>query len=236
MTIEHEQDGEDIDTAVIDAAYNHHVHTQGCFRTKANAKPSEKKRKRASHEDECRYRFPACKRRQSKVRDATETPVKWFRWDGSFMVRHLKEVTVKRCAYDTFQNVWCPAITHSKISCNSNISLIPRGPNGEYTFHYAFKDTQKDDSSPYKDVAQALQRVLNRGAAMANTTPNCSRAISTLLAASFANKPGDVLHGTMATFLIRRKSRFMFSHTSAWCPLQDLHQILIGENVYSSIN
>lgn len=81
--------------------------------------------------------------------------MKWFRWDGTYETRFIKEVCVRRQAYDAFQNVSCHAISRSKLSCNTNICAIMSGPVGQYAFKYNVKGTQEDDTQEYERVAQA---------------------------------------------------------------------------------
>jgi hypothetical protein len=70
--------------------------------------------------------------------------------DGSSEDQYIKEVCVCQPAYDAFQNVSCHAISHSKLTCNTNVAAIMHGPIGEYSFKYHLKGTQKDDTEEYE--------------------------------------------------------------------------------------
>ena len=97
MAVEYQQKGPACDFsigAVVEGAYNLHGHTfPSCFGMKTDL--SGKKRKAASQDVECRYRFPQRKKRKSCVQDASDIPVRWFLWDGSHQERHIKEVCPK---------------------------------------------------------------------------------------------------------------------------------------------
>ena len=240
MCVEHQKEiGGNIDKVIVDAAYNHHVHTKGCFYCRSNKAKfvpknggNTKKRVRSSKCDECRYRSPSRKKQKTMVQNASTDTVKWYFWDGGFSERNIKEICVKRHTYDAFQNVCCPAVSHSKLTCNSNISALMPGPVGQYTVKYNFKDTNKDDTEPYSGVSKATQRALT--AAQMYESPR-SESIRRLLSASFAHQKNNVLHGTMASYLVRNKQRFIFSHQTVWCPLRDLESLLHGGSAFSTV-
>lgn len=140
--------------SIIDAAYNHHCHTNSsCFGKAPKVHQADngqrKTKRKAGKNYECRYRYPQRKKRRTVVQNASNEKVKWFLWDGSCEERYIKEVCLKRQAYDAFQNVSCPAISHSKLTCNTNISLIMPGPIGQYAFKYTLKGTQEEDTEEY---------------------------------------------------------------------------------------
>jgi hypothetical protein len=243
MAVEYQKAGTNnsyLTASVIDAAYNYHSHTSSsCFgksdkkKQLANSSTSPaKKRKSPGKNYECRYRYPQRKKRRTIVQNASQSPVNWYLWDGTHEKRFIKEVCVKRQAYDAFQNVSCHAISHSKLTCNTNISLIMPGPVGQYVFKYNMKDTQEDDTEEYERVAQATQRVLSKHRAYDSDR---SEGVKRLLAASFAHQKTNVVGGAMASYLTRNKSRFIFSHKTVWCPLKDMRGLLKGERAAASI-
>jgi hypothetical protein len=166
------------------------------------------------------------------VQNISETAIRWFFWDGSFDDRYIKEVCERRRAYDAFQNVACHAISHSKLTCNTNVFAIMPGPAGQYAFKYHLKGTQKDDTEQYKRVLQATHRALSK---LQTQQSNSSEAVKRLLSASYAHQKSNVLGGTMAAYLTRNKSRFVFSHKTVWCPLRDIKALLKGERAYTTI-
>jgi hypothetical protein len=134
---------------------------------------------------EYRYRYPQQKKQQTIVQNVSNEKVKWFLWDGSWEERYIKEVCLKRQAYDAFQNVSCPAISQSKLTCNTNISLIMPGPIGQYAFKYTLKGTQEEDTEEYGHVVQATQKVLSKLRLHESNQPEAMRR---LLGALFAHQ------------------------------------------------
>jgi hypothetical protein len=66
--------------------------------------------------------------------NTTTVPVLWYAWDGTMTEQHIKEINLKWHHYDAFQNDYCPAISNSKLTCNTNISGVMLGPVGQYQF------------------------------------------------------------------------------------------------------
>ena len=215
---------------VINAAYSQHMHaTKGCF---GSSEPKKRKAPTCSNR-ECRYRYPQSKRKRTCIENVSESPMKWFAWDGTFSEIHVKEVIIRRHPFDAFQNVSCPAISQSKLSCNSNIALLMPGPIGQYTFKYHIKKTQKDDTEEYERVKEATQKVLSR---LKKDATEVSTSIQRVLAASFAHQKTNVVGGAMCAFLTRKKKRFIFSHETVWCPLRDLKALLNGRKVNAMLS
>ena len=86
----------------------------------------------------------------------------WYLWDGDHQERHIKEICPKRNDYDAFQNVYCPKISYSKMTCNSNVSFVMPGPIAQYCVNYSTKGTQKDDTEEYELVQKAAEITLAR--------------------------------------------------------------------------
>ena len=116
--------------------------------------------------------------------------------------------------------------------CNTNISLLFPGPVGQYTFKYNLKDTQKDDVEKYNRVSKSTQKSLS---AARSHESDRSESIRRLLSASHVHQQENVLHGTMGSYLVRRKKRYIFSHSTVWCPLRDLDKILNEGEVFTTI-
>ena len=127
--------------------------SSSCFgetaKMQKNGNIATNKRKNPSN-SECRYRFPRRKKRKTTVQNVSETPIRWFSWNGEYEERHIKEVCIRRHAYDAYQNVSCSAISQSKLTCNTNITAIMPSPAGQYAFKYHLKGTQKDDTAEYE--------------------------------------------------------------------------------------
>ena len=217
---------------VIEAGYSHHIHAgQMCFGKSEGKK--RKGEKRRMNNRECRYRYPQAKRRKTSIENVGETPMKWFGWDGSFTNIHVKEVLIKRHAYDAFQNVSCPAISQSKLSCNTNIALLMPGPVGQYTFKYNIKQTQKDDTEEYERVKESTEKTISK---LKKDASDSSVSIQRVLAASFAHQKTNVVGGAMSAYLTRNKKRFIFSHEMVWCPLRDIKALLAGKRVNTMLS
>ena len=210
---------------IVNAAYNHHSHTKSCFERHASADEGNGGRKRKEEVTECRYRYPQRMQRQTIVQNASSNIVSWYGRDGSQSDRYIKEVCPKRAPYDVFQNVCCQAISYSKLTCNTNISAVMPGPIGQYTFKYNLKGTQKEDTKEYSGVKEAMQRVLSK---LQTYESDRLEAVKRLLAASFAHQKTNVVGAAMASYLTRNRSRFLFSHNMAWCPLKDLRSLVEG--------
>jgi hypothetical protein len=239
MAVEYQKSRGDgaLASCIIEAAYNYHSHTtSSCFgkAEKIQDTGNISSRKRTSQNNyECRYRYPQRKKIRTCLQNASETAVTWFFSDGSSEDRYIKEVCVRRPAYDAFQNVSCHAISHSQLTCNTNVAAIMQGPIGQYSFKYHLKGTQKDDTEEYERVAQATRKVLSK---IRTHESDRSEAIKRLLAASFAHQKTNVVGGTMGSYLTRNKSRFIFSHKTVWCPLRDIKALLKGQEADATIS
>ena len=236
-----------IDGVIVEAAYNFHSHVKSsCFKKSGSGRRNKCKRA-AQRMTECRYRLPQRKKRNTVFQETTSEPCKWYDWKGNVFGRHVKEVCVRRHAYDAFQNVSCPAIGHSKMTCNTNVAAIMPGPIAPYTFKYHIKETQKDDTAEYERVGhsarksmQKAQNLSNNGAEVidANQTlyqTHRSAAMKRLLSASHAHNMTNILGSPMAAYLTRQGKRFVFSHKTVWVPLRDLRSLTTGGRVSTSL-
>ena len=55
------------------------------------------------------------------------------------------------------------------------------------------------------------------------------------MAGAFAHQNTNVIGAIMASFLIRHKSRFIFSHGTVWCPLKQLISIVNWQEMMAAI-
>ena len=92
--------------------------------------------------------------------ESTKDEIKWYNWDGTFQMRHILEINMKRNEYDAFQNESCKAITKSRIGCNTNLAVVFPGPIAGYVFKYQVKDTQEDDTEQYQRVSDMTQKAM----------------------------------------------------------------------------
>ena len=208
-----------IDHFVIDVAYNHHIHTDSCFKKQKTEKTVNK----CKETDECRYRYPQRAKPSTVIQDACPKPISWFMWNGECIPRYIKEVSLQRHPYDAFQNNCCEIVSCSQISCNSNLSLCMPGPVAQYCVTYTTKGTQKDDTEAYEHVKQAGEKVLST---IRKHEDDNAEAIRRLLAMSFSHQISNVAGGSLASFCTRNESRFRLSHSIVWCPLRDIKTLL----------
>jgi hypothetical protein len=211
------------DAAVVNAAYNTHFsfHTKTCFPCIDNSKGKTSSQKRKRKHDECRMRLPDLKRVRACVNDTGEKP--WYKWDGTNEKKTMLEINPRRGQFDEFQNVSCPVISESKMTCNSNIQIIAPGPVVVYCTKYSSKSTQKDETDNYERVAKATREMLSDER---KHPDDRKEAIRRILRASFAHNKANVVGPSMASWLTRMGSRFMISKSFAWCPLRDLDTLL----------
>ena len=222
-----ESDVEDmIPPWIVDASYNHHVHTASCFKHKPNQD------NKVALTNECRYRYPQRQKRTTVIQPTTPIKQPWYLWNGNNRERLVKEINVKRSTYDIFQNNCCPQISYSNLACNTNLAFILPGPVAHYCIGYTMKNTQKEDAKEYELVRTASEKILSK----VKDNDTCEGvAFRRLLATTFAHQSNNIVGAAMASYLTRNKSRFYFSHQFAWCPLRDITNLLNGENVNAAI-
>ena len=140
----------------INGLYQHHVscHVKGCFKCQ---KEGNRKRKHVCGPNcECRYRLPDKRRGRAEI-FVDQPKMSWCLWNGDEKEQPIAQVVPKRRRYDLFQNTACPAMSHSKFSCNNNVSVILDGPIGQYQHKYQEKGTQNDDTADCKEVEATIR-------------------------------------------------------------------------------
>ena len=249
--------------AIINAAYNHHKHCKNCFNKEAaktssntrleniisessnnsrtlsnsnnasNLGKSKCGRKRTNNNDECGHRYPKKQRRMTMFHCSGIQNIKWYKWDGSYEFHNVMEIMPKHNVYDAFQNVSVHCWNRTKFACSINLMLLMPGPYSQYVFKYSQKGTQKEDSQTYDKVFTVIEKILSRPE---ETRSSRSEAYRRVLSAAFAHQKNNVVGATMASFLIRNKSRFVFSHETVWCPLKQFILIINGEDTNAVIH
>ena len=221
---------------VINSSYNIHSHTLSCFGKEIKSSNNTKSNlnlKRKTRNFECRYKYPRMTCENTAIDNVDEDlQQRWYSWRGTFKERFAKEITIKRRKYDQYQNISCPAISLSKLTCNTNIQAILPGAVAQYCLKYTLKDTQEEDTAPYKNVLIATKKIIEK---LHETDSAKQKALRNLLAASFAHNKTNIIGTTMASYLTRNNSRFIFSHKTVWIPLRDMASILKGDTINSSI-
>ena len=207
----------------INALYNHHVscHVPGCFKCRIK----QKKNHVCNANCECRFRLPDCPRTKT-VLESIDGLRKWFKWKGNTMERPFLEFAPKHGQYDCFQNSSCKAISESKLACNTNCSLCIEGPTVQYQFKYHLKGNQEIESSGYEEVKQSIQKMDGR-----RHEDDGKEAVRVVCCAAFAHNKQNVIGPSLASYLIRNDTRFYFSETFNYCPLNDLIRLAHSETV-----
>lgn len=215
-----------LDPVIINAAYNSHSseHATSCFRS------NKKLPKQTPWDDECRFKLPDVFRRHPLVRRSQADDI-WTYWNGNEIIRRLHSIDPQRRAFDLFQNVSIKAVSESKMTCNSNVSVITPGPLAVYTTKYQTKGTQHDEQEYFAAVALTVQKMLICDRGDLGDRTERSEAIRVLLRASHAHNQTNVISATGASYLTRRDERFIFSHRFAFCPLRDIKALLEKEMV-----
>ena len=232
--------------AVINAAYNHHIHTGSCWQhatltpsgtLRAATRSKNKKKRKKINNNECRYRYPKRPKHATTIQNAYEVELPWFTWDGLKQERHLKEFCIRRHRFDAFQNTSCPAISLSKLTCNTNVSPMTPGPVSQYQLKYKFKDQQEEEQAEPKKVCEKLQNTLITVSQQLEEDVITERtgALKALLSASFQQQSKNVVGAAMAAFLTRKKSRFIFSHPTVWCPVEDILKLFCNDGATATI-
>ena len=221
-----------IEQCIPEASYNIHRHTASCFKNSNNKRQCDDATESTNRVEECRYRLPRRKKARTTVEDATDKPLRWYNWNGTYTERNIKELVMKRNDMDAFQNESCKAVTLSQLACNTNLSLIAPGPVAAYIFKYQLKDTQKDDTKDYERVSETTEKTLEQ------RKHECDRpeALRRVLAASFAHQKKGIIGSAMAAYITRNGSRFRMSHDSVWVPLRDTYNLMVGRPVGAVIN
>lgn len=216
--------------SAINAACQSHLscHVSNCFKCQ---KAGNKKRGHVCGPTcECRYRLPDKKRARATVMEQKET-IRWFSWNGDVTKQPLAQILPKRGRYDLFQNVCCNAISHSKFTCNSNVSLILDGPIGQYMHKYQQKENQEEESADYKEV-EAVVKKFDGDRKHEQDRPEALRRICR---AAFAHNKKNVISGAFASYLLRHDSRFYYSHEFKFCPLKDVVRLHHNQDVRAQL-
>jgi Helitron helicase-like domain at N-terminus len=197
---------------IIDFAYNHHIHTTSCFKTKTCKDAT------SLVSGECRYRYPQLPKTVSTLEKTSELTYHWYKWSGELEHRPIYEISKQRNELDVFINASFPHIAYSKMCCNTNVALVLPGLIAQYLVNYTVKNTQKDDVAQYELLKDAVQKVL---AKFSEGDSEIQVAIKRLLSATYAHQSVNIVGAAMASYLTRNGSRFYFSHSFSWCPLND---------------
>jgi hypothetical protein len=197
---------------IVQAVYNLHTqyHVKQCFK----------------YDDECRYDLPQPPRRETQIQVEAEG-VSWLSWKGEKSVMDILRVDPIRGEYDVYVNTYCPAISKSKLACNSNIRFLFGGSDAFYATKYSTKDTQKEDTEGFDEVV-ALTR--KRMIKQLFESP-FSESMSRLIGATIVHNSKNVISAPMASYLSRNNSRFKMSHTLYFVPLRDIKEYLDGKEL-----
>ena len=214
----HGQAGEQ-EPAIVNAAYNHHIHCKNCI-DKGSAKSTDNSKSECGNinenaalrkidsenkflkwtlETECQHRFPKCHKIIMTIRTTDIQDIQWYKWNGTYETRDILEIVPKRSAYDAFQNLSLNCWNKTKFACITNINLIMPRPVSPYTFKYQSKRTQQEDVQRYDKIYSVLERVL---ASPDESQTEHSEAYRQVMAGAFAHQNTNVIGAIMASFLI----------------------------------
>ena len=202
--------------AIIQAMYNLHsqFHVKQCFK----------------YDDECRYNLPQIPNKQTQI----EVEVKdaaWYSWKGTEGKKNILRVAPKRGNYDVFMNTFCPAVSQSKLACNSNVRFLFGGSDAFYATKYSTKDTQREDTESYDEV---LNYTKKRMLKHMHQSP-FSESISRLIGATIVHNSRNIISAPMAAYLSRNNSRFKMSHLLGFIPMLDIKKYLDGKDFNTTI-
>ncbi len=223
---------EDCPEACINIIRNSHIscHAKGCFRC-SKLKGRDKKDHVCGKNCECRYRMPDLARKYTTVKFEKDS-IPWFAWTGEEKSQPLIQILPKRSRYDLFQNVCCTAVSLSKFSCNTNVSLITDGPIGYYIAKYCVKPNDKDEVSEYAEVDASMKKMSTESV----HDNHRSEALRIICRAAFAHNKANIISGPMASFLTRNNSRFYYSHEFVFCPVIDVVRLHNHQDISGVLN
>ena len=178
--------------AIINAAYNHHIHCKNCFdkevaktssntthdniisecsntsRTPTNSNntlnlgKTKCGSKRTNNKVECRHRYPKKQRGMTVFRCSGIQNIKWYKWNGSYECRNVMEIMRKYNVNDAFQNVSIRCWNRTKFACSTNLTLLMPGPYSQYVFKYSHKGMQKEHNQTYDKVFTVIEKILSQ--------------------------------------------------------------------------
>ena len=220
----------DIPFACVNAGYQHHMscHVSGCFR--CQKKGSNRKGHICGPNCECRCRLPDLSRHGATMCYDTQG-MPWHSWAGETWEQPLGQVLPKRNTCDLFQNVCCRAVSFSKFSCNSNLSVILDGPIGQYMHKYQEKQNQNEETADYKEVERSIRKM--KGERIHED--DRKEALRLTCRGAFAHNRGNVISACFASYLSRHSSRFFYSHKFQFCPLSDVVRLHNKQEVRGSL-
>ena len=205
---------------LVNALSNCHraTHAKTCF--PVNKKSSKRKL-------ECRYHLPQLPNKKTKI-FTSEEEMEWYNGHGASKKRKIHQVIPKRGNFDVTMNMYCPVVSESLLACNSNVHFIINCCHCFYVTKYASKDTQEEDSSGYKPVAEHVQKRL----ILKKFDEDTSECMSRLISASIVHSSKNVISATLAKYLIHNKSRFHYSDTIIHIPIAETKSILDKSNFF----
>lgn len=201
---------------IIQAMYNLHsqFHVKQCFK----------------YGEECRYNLPQMPNKSTEIEVEVEDAI-WCSWKGTEEKKDILRVAPRRGDYDVFMNTFCPAVSKSKLACNSNVRFLFGGSDAFYATKYSTKDTQKEDTQSYDEV---LNHTRKRMLKQMHQSP-FSESISRLIGATIVHNSRNVISAPMAAYLSRNNSRFKMSHLLCFVPMLDLKKYLDGKEFNTTI-
>ena len=100
----------------------------------------------------------------------------------------------------------CPAVSQTKLSCNSNVAPILDGPVGQCQHKYQIKETQGDDRRGYEEVEAEVKKFEGERKHEADRP----EALRRICRAAFAHNKRNIISASFASYLMRHEKRFIF--------------------------
>jgi hypothetical protein len=102
----------------------------------------------------------------------------------------------KQLNYDLFQKASCKAISESKLTSNSNVSIITYGLVGQYQFKYIMKATQDNNTAAYSKVERSIKALASQ-----MNNDDLSEATCLICCAAFGHNKDNVSGAPLALYL-----------------------------------
>ena len=178
---------------------------------------------------ECRMKIPNMPSRHFDIKFERED-TNWYAWDGTNKPRKLFHVIPQRSEADLFGNIYSEPVS-SVFACNSNVVGPVDGGSPMYITAYHSKNTQQEDSEKsahaaahmvrrLKEKIKEKEQCIDTGESLEDDEKQLL-GIRAMIGAVLMATNAHVVSAPMASFLIRNRSRFEFSHEFQFVCLSD---------------
>ena len=187
--------------------------------------------------EECRSCLPTKPCSSTKTHFDIDNQDNWWTWNGVKSSRAPYLVEQERHPFDIFVNTHNKMLSNN-LGCNTNVQCGIGGGAIIYNTYYAAKNNQTDETRAYMNTASTLTSYVKKRSEndsidgeSESATP-FSEGYKRLLCAVFSHTKAKVTSAPMASFIIQNDGRFIFSHDSAYIPLDSF----MGRASYTRLN